>query len=471
MKLAPSLKRTFVRDLTIWGVGGSVVSAVVALMFVVFLGVRSSERSIEIAARSAASGFRTQILAQDIDDAELAIRKDFKLSPSENVTIRDPEFKRICEHGNLSSTNQNPLCSKVDRVCWDLKKFQVGMLVPVYFDSSRPDSIQSYLELNLTPRFDFTLLALLFVAILGVTVAQMIGLTSRSVRLVDSVLSQLDKWADHIRSNPKETLKSDSTPYKELGSLQVALEGLNAEIERLETEARDSGKLSVIRGISHDLLSPISQLQKMVGILEDDVLSQAPSSSELVERMKRSLGRLTAMAEKTRHLQSAMLPSQKKEESSVIDISKETGILISDLQKDSEIESKKIDLIRRGEDDSVLATIPSDDYARIVSNLLRNAAQASMPSAKIEIETRLEFSSPTLIVRDEGQGIPPAIRKKIFDLDFTTKPSSGTGLGLSIVRELCHKNGAEISFASKEGQGTEFRIRFRSESKSLEVAL
>jgi signal transduction histidine kinase len=102
--------------------------------------------------------------------------------------------------------------------------------------------------------------------------------------------------------------------------------------------------------------------------------------------------------------------------------------------------------------------------------LVRNAAQASKQGAKIEVETRIEFSCPTLIIRDEGQGIPTTIRKKIFDLNFTTNSHSGTGLGLAIVQEMCAKNQADISFASQEGRGTEFRIRFKPDPKSVELA-
>jgi signal transduction histidine kinase len=469
MRSTKSLKHEFMRQLTRWSIVGVVGSGCIALLFVSFLGVRSTESAITITARSAVSAFSAQILAQNIDSAEKSIRNDFKLSGRESVTIRDSHFKRIYERGDLSTPP--PACGEPNTICWDLKKYRVSTLVPIYFDASRPGNIYGYLELNLTPHFDFTLLIALFCSILGVSIIQALGLSSRSLRLVESLKDQLNEWGEHIRDNPKENLKADTTPYDELRPLQSAIFGLNSKIETLEIEARDSGKLSVIRGISHDLLSPISQLQKMMAMLEEDVSTRTQVSDELVQRMQRSLARLTSMAEKTRQLQSAIAPTTISSQGTSIDLSTETSLLLSDLQRDSEIENKKISLLRSGELGPVVALVAGDDYTRIVSNLVRNAAQASNRETRIEVETRIEFSCPTLIVRDEGQGIPTQIRKKIFDLDFTTKPNSGTGLGLTIVRELCAKNHAEISFASKEGQGTEFRIRFKADPKSLEVAV
>jgi len=63
-------------------------------------------------------------------------------------------------------------------------------------------------------------------------------------------------------------------------------------------------------------------------------------------------------------------------------------------------------------------------------------------------------------VRDNGTGIAPEIRDKLFRPFFTTKPTGeGTGLGLSISYEIVKKHGGDIHAESPAGGGAAFTIR------------
>ena len=63
-------------------------------------------------------------------------------------------------------------------------------------------------------------------------------------------------------------------------------------------------------------------------------------------------------------------------------------------------------------------------------------------------------------VKDNGTGIPDAIKEKILQPFFTTKPTGeGTGLGLSLSYDIIVKgHGGKINIESKEGEGSEFII-------------
>jgi signal transduction histidine kinase len=68
----------------------------------------------------------------------------------------------------------------------------------------------------------------------------------------------------------------------------------------------------------------------------------------------------------------------------------------------------------------------------------------------------------SICVSDTGVGIAPSDADRVFD-EFERAAGEdipGTGLGLAIVRELCRVLDGQIDFASREGVGTRFEIRF-----------
>jgi signal transduction histidine kinase/ligand-binding sensor domain-containing protein len=109
------------------------------------------------------------------------------------------------------------------------------------------------------------------------------------------------------------------------------------------------------------------------------------------------------------------------------------------------------------------------DISRVLLNLLNNAFYAVNEKRKnapadfkpeVRVSTLHEGDSATIIIRDNGSGIPPEVMEKLFDPFFTTKPAGeGTGLGLSITYDIIHSHGGKISVDSKPGEFTAFTIR------------
>lgn len=101
--------------------------------------------------------------------------------------------------------------------------------------------------------------------------------------------------------------------------------------------------------------------------------------------------------------------------------------------------------------------------SQVVINLVINAMQAMPDGGELTITTQTDSTTRRveLLVGDTGLGIPNENLSKIFDPFFTNKPE-GTGLGLAIARQILDKNQAAIRVSSKEGQGTVFRILFKT---------
>ena len=99
---------------------------------------------------------------------------------------------------------------------------------------------------------------------------------------------------------------------------------------------------------------------------------------------------------------------------------------------------------------------------QVFMNILANAidALAEHPAPRITITTEAQGDFANIRIDDNGSGIPKAIQSQILNPFFTTKPvGKGTGMGMSISYQIVfEKHRGQLTFASEEGQGTEFSI-------------
>jgi len=126
-----------------------------------------------------------------------------------------------------------------------------------------------------------------------------------------------------------------------------------------------------------------------------------------------------------------------------------------------------------------IEVIPQE-ISRVFLNVLSNAFQAVRKRMQdgseyayvpaVRVSTRATATGVEVRIRDNGPGIPEAIRDKIFQPFFTTKPTGeGTGLGLSLSYDIIVKgHGGEIVLDSREGECAEFLVKLPAEVMSGE---
>ena len=104
---------------------------------------------------------------------------------------------------------------------------------------------------------------------------------------------------------------------------------------------------------------------------------------------------------------------------------------------------------------------------QVLTNLVENATKYAPPGTRVEVALSTAADRVTMRVRDEGPGIPPAERERIFEKFYRLDPDhvsgvAGTGLGLYIARELVERMGGEIGVEEGNGPGATFSVALRA---------
>jgi signal transduction histidine kinase len=116
-----------------------------------------------------------------------------------------------------------------------------------------------------------------------------------------------------------------------------------------------------------------------------------------------------------------------------------------------------------------MLSVAPQEIGRVILNLVNNAFYAvgekhkqsgEEYEPKVTVSTRQLKDAVEISVKDNGNGLSDAIKQKIFQPFFTTKPSGkGTGLGLSICYDIVNAHGGEITVTATPGAGTEFVVK------------
>lgn len=148
----------------------------------------------------------------------------------------------------------------------------------------------------------------------------------------------------------------------------------------------------------------------------------------------------------------------------------------------SRAKDKTLSVVFETNYDETIGNIPiiTQDIGRVILNLTTNAIYAVVEKKRlgdtafvptVSLTTQKLKNSVTIIIADNGNGVPAEILHKIFQPFFTTKPTgAGTGLGLSMSYDIITKgHGGELKLDNKEEEGAVFVITLPLENYYLPV--
>ncbi|HEY1586757.1 MAG TPA: GAF domain-containing protein, partial [Polyangia bacterium] len=126
-------------------------------------------------------------------------------------------------------------------------------------------------------------------------------------------------------------------------------------------------------------------------------------------------------------------------------------------QLEREFAGKKIELVLEDKYKGA-AWLDENKMFRVMHNLARNAAQAMEDGGTFTIAVDTDGPELVMTFADNGPGIPEAMAGRVFEAFATAGKRDGTGLGLAIVKKIVDEHGGRVSYESKRGAGTTFRV-------------
>ena len=132
---------------------------------------------------------------------------------------------------------------------------------------------------------------------------------------------------------------------------------------------------------------------------------------------------------------------------------------VADLMR-AQAEKKSVRVIYPPNEEIGVVHIDETGIKRCLINLVGNAADACGKGGEVRLELNRAREGDAFVirVRDNGTGIEPEARDKMFDVFFSTKGGKGTGLGLPVTKKIIEEHKGTIQVESSPGAGTEFTI-------------
>jgi len=233
--------------------------------------------------------------------------------------------------------------------------------------------------------------------------------------------------------------------------------------ERLLRERQKLESVGILAaGVAHEVNNPLAYVLANLHHLREtaDALAKSDAARDLEELQEipdvlvESIDGLDRIANVVqRMLRFSRVPDERHRAVDVHHVIDES-IRLAALGRGSSVHTQRCD-----EELRVLGS--AEQLVQVLLNLLLNAKHATreQPDARIDVVVRREGELVAIDVRDDGPGIPEAVRDRIFDPFFTTRgPGEGTGLGLSIAFDIVREHGGTLGLAPVD-EGCCFRVR------------
>jgi signal transduction histidine kinase len=259
--------------------------------------------------------------------------------------------------------------------------------------------------------------------------------------------------------NTRLDQRNPKISYTEISNeIRPLVKAYNEMIDELEDSAaklakteREEAWRQMARQVAHEIKNPLTPMRLSMQSFERKFDPKDPNIKSRVNEFSRTIiqqiDNLTAIASAFSDF--AKMPAQQNETLNAVEIVK----LALDIFNESPIQFS-------AEQDSIQIKFDRNQLVRIITNLAKNAIQATehLENPQISVSISTEEDIVKIEVQDNGVGIPDDLQERIFEPRFTTK-TSGMGLGLGMVKNIVETYKGDIKLISKPNEGTTFTLK------------
>ncbi|WP_433723210.1 sensor histidine kinase [Actinoplanes sp. CA-051413] len=232
------------------------------------------------------------------------------------------------------------------------------------------------------------------------------------------------------------TRRVRATSRDEIGELATAFNQMAADLAAADRQRRE-----LIANVSHELRTPITALRGLLENIVDGVSDAEPDTMRTALTQTERLGRLVTELLDLSRLDAGVVPMA----SAPIDVRS----FLNDVIREATVNADGA-----GQDVHFVVAAPAlriegdcERLHQVFANLLDNAARHSPPGGTVTVRAERHDDHVVVAVADEGEGIPPADRDRVFER-FTRgerAKDGGTGLGLAIAHWVVQLHGGTIA--------------------------
>ena len=244
---------------------------------------------------------------------------------------------------------------------------------------------------------------------------------------------------------------------KASSEIEILVEAYNNMIDELGESAaklakseREQAWREMAKQVAHEIKNPLTPMRLTVQSFERTFNSSDDKAKDKLKEFSQTLiQQIDVMSSIASAFSDfAKMPIQKKEQIEIISVIK----FALDIFSEEYIKYHP-------EEEELYANLDKTQLIRVITNLVKNAIQATENQENPIVEVKVSSEEKNLIisVSDNGKGISEDLKELIFEPKFTTK-TSGMGLGLAMIKNIIEAYDGSISFSSEEGIGTVFKV-------------
>jgi PAS domain S-box-containing protein len=227
---------------------------------------------------------------------------------------------------------------------------------------------------------------------------------------------------------------------------------------QLDVSARLAAISRLTSGVAHEIKNPLQAITVHLELLRSKLAGEFDEVGPEIETIAREIQRLDRVVKA--FLDFTRPVDLKMRDLEMVGIAREVAALVGPSAARQnvtlELDAAPGEIFIHGDRDLIQQGL---------LNVVMNGVEAMKQGGRLQIQLRLQGEECSLNVTDEGVGIPPEIRDKIFNLYYSTK-GKGSGIGLAMAFRVVQLHNGTIDFTSEPGKGTTFRLRFPAAGKT-----